>query len=355
MKPPPRKFSDVIAQRTRTPLVVSLVGPSGTGKTKSGLRLSDGMARLDKDRETFVIDTEGKRALHYSHEHRFRHIDFPPPHAPEDYLAALDYAIDRGAGRILIDSMSHEHDGEGGVLEQHKRELERLGGEPSKSLQAWAVPKQARRKLINRMVSSGADLILCFRATPKIKPVKGKQPLELGWMPVAGREYKFEATINLLLLPGARGVPTLRSSFPGEQEMIKLPGQFEQLFARSPQLSEDIGEQLARWAGGGQVETRDAPISADDLLTRLGACSDQETLDLLSEETKAIWKTIAEAERKRLRTVGEAAKTRVSMLAAQAKSAARAMASSGDDDQDAGFGFDPASDQPTPEAPDSAA
>lgn len=345
-----RKFTHALATRDRIPLIIALVGPSGTGKTKSALRLADGMGRQDKARETFFVDTEGKRGKHYAQEHRFQYVEFPPPHAPGDYMEVLNYAIDRGAGRIVIDSLSHEHDGEGGVLQMHKEEHERLGGEPSKILQAWAAPKQARRKLINRMVSSGVDIIWCFRAMRKIKPVKGKAPLELGWMPVAGYEFMFEVTIKLLLLPGARGVPTFRSSFPGELEMIKLPGQFESLFARSPQLSEDIGEQLARWAGGGDVVVGAAPGGLADLLTRLGACSDRETFDLLADEARAIWKTIAGAEQKRLKAAVDTAATRAKMLEAQAAAAAQALSESvGDAKTDHGLEVPPDIGLPSPD------
>lgn len=321
-----RKFNAVHAVRGRTPLVLGLVGPSGTGKTKSGLRLADGMARLDKKRKTFVIDTEGGRSRHFAKEHEFEWVDFPPPHSPVDYLTALDYAIAQGAGRILIDSMSHEHDGAGGVLETHKQEM---GGDFKKQLQAWALPKQQRRALINRMVSSGVDLILCFRAARKIKPVSKAQPVDLGWMPVGGNEFMFEMTLKLLLLPGARGVPTFRSEFTGEREMIKLPGQFEALFARPLQLSEDIGEQLARWANGGDaVVTADKPSSLPEMLTRLGACSDRETLDMLAGECRVLNPTLAPADQKRLATTFRGADAHVKLLEAQAAMAAKEFAAS---------------------------
>lgn len=339
----PRKFTHVLADRTRVPLIIGIVGPSSTGKTKSALRIADGMARLDKDRETFVVDTESKRAKHYAKEHRFQHVEFPPPHSPADYLEVLNYCVGRGAGRVLFDSMSHEHDGEGGVLQMHDEEFERLGGDMRRSMEAWGPAKRARRRLINRMTTCGTDIILCFRADEKRQPVRGKPPIDLGFTPVAGKEFMFEMVIKLLLLPGARGVPTFRSNFPGEQRAIKLPGQFEELFARSVQLSEDIGEQFARWAGGGDVVVSAGPGGLSDLLTRLGACSDPETLEQLTEEARAGFKKLGAPEQKRVKTAVDAATTRVKMLEAQAAAAARAMAEAAADGagKDGGFTPDP--------------
>jgi hypothetical protein len=351
-----RKFTSAIALRTRVPLIIGIAGPSGTGKTKSALRLADGMARVDTSSKrwpdgkghTAVIDTEARRALHYAGQqpgqHTFHHIEFPPPHSPDDYLGAIDYAIAQGAGRIIIDSMSHEHDGEGGVLQMHDEELQRLGGDPRFSLQAWGPAKRRRRALINRMNSSGVDFILCFRADEKTKPVKGKAPINMGFTPVGGREYMFEMVVKLLLLPGAKGVPTFRTSFPGEEKAIKLPGQFEALFDRRPQLSEDIGEQFARWAGGGDVAAVTAPSGLPDLLTRMGACNDAETLAFLDDEAKSIWSTLDPAGKKRLDAAGKAAHMRVRMLEAQAAEAARAMseaAKSDGDEDDQGYGGAP--------------
>lgn len=340
-----RKFTHAPAVRARVPLIIGIAGPSGTGKTKSGLRIADGMAKADqadKDRRgrpTFVVDTESNRALHYAGEHKFVHVPFPPPHGPSDYLDALNYCVDQGAGRVLFDSMSHEHDGEGGVLQMHKEELERLGGDMRRTFEAWAKPKQLRRTLINRLTTCGVDLILCFRADEKKQPVRGKPPIDLGFTPVSGREYMYEMAIKLLLLPGAKGVPTFRSDFPGEARAIKLPGQFEALFARSVQLSEDIGEQFARWAGGGDVVVGAAPKGLPDLLTRMGACSDQETLDQLDDEAKELYPTLNPAEQKRLNAAGKAAHTRVRMLAAQAAEAARAMAAASENEEDGDQGY----------------
>jgi hypothetical protein len=81
-------------------------------------------------------------------------------------------------------------------------------------------------------------------------------------MPVAGEEFVFEMTVNMLLLPNSGGVPTWQSDYPGERVMIKLPEQFKDSFAKGEPLSEDTGVRLAEWANGGVAPPAPAPHQA---------------------------------------------------------------------------------------------
>src|SRR4051812_34294852 len=122
-----RTFDDRPATREKTPILVGLVGPSGTGKTYSALRLAAGFQRVSGG-ETYLIDTEARRALHYAEKFTFRHRAFGAPFSPLDYLSAIEHCVKKGATTIIVDSMSHEHEGPGGVLEMHTAEHARLGG-----------------------------------------------------------------------------------------------------------------------------------------------------------------------------------------------------------------------------------
>jgi hypothetical protein len=64
-------------------------------------------------------------------------------------------------------------------------------------------------------------------------------------------------TVNCLLLPASKGVPTWQSENLGERQMIKSAAQFAKIFERSRPLDEEIGRALAQWARG-----NDAPRSA---------------------------------------------------------------------------------------------
>jgi len=250
MNAPPRTFSDIVARREQVPLMVGLVGASGSGKTVSALRLATGMQQASGG-DIYGIDTESRRMLHYADSFKFRHIQFDAPFSPLDYLAAFEHCAKKGAKIIITDSLSHEHEGPGGVLEIHETEM---GGDYKKQFAAWAKPKAQRRRLISSMLQMNVNFILCYRAREKLKLVKnaqGKQePQPRGWQPIAGEEYVYEATLNCLLLPASNGVPTWQPEHDNEG-MIKLPAQFREIFKEGPQLSEEVGQQLASWAKGG--------------------------------------------------------------------------------------------------------
>jgi hypothetical protein len=159
---------------------------------------------------------------------------------------------------VIVDSMSHEHEGPGGVVEWHDSIVEKMAGDDYKkrercSMVAWVKPKQARRRLLNSLVQMNLNVILCFRANEKIKPVKGGEPEKLGFMPIAGVEFVYEMTCCALLPPCAGGVPQWRSEQPGEKMMIKLPEQFKPIFANPRPFDKAHGEAMAQWAKGGDA------------------------------------------------------------------------------------------------------
>ncbi len=308
-----RTFEDRPAVRESTPLLVGLIGPSGSGKTFSALRLAAGIQRVSGG-ETFVIDTEARRALHYADKFKFRHVPFGAPFGPLDYLGAIEHCLAKGAKTIVVDSMSHEHEGPGGVLEMHAAETVRLAKlwkttEQKAQMSGWIKPKQDRRRLINSILQMSANFIFCFRAKEKLKIVPGKDPEPLGFMPQAGEEFVYEMVLKCLLLPGAAGRPTWESESPGERLMIKLPEQFRGLFGDKPQLSEDLGQKLAEWALG--VKGNGATVNPLELLARFGACSDPATLRTLEEERRVCWATCSTDLKAKLKSASETAAQRI--------------------------------------------
>ena len=246
-----RVFLDKPAAREATPLLIALMGPSSGGKTFSALRLATGIQRVCGGDIGFV-DTEARRALHYAEMFKFRHIDFKAPFGPLDYLAAIQHFVNNGVKVVIVDSMSHEHDNIGGVLDQHDTIM---GGVESKSMIAWKKPKAERRQLINSVLQMNVNFIFCFRAKEKIKPVRNSQGkmemVQQGWMPIAGEEFIYEQTLSCLLLPKSGGVPDWNPIEPGERMMVKLPEQFFSMFKQPRPLDEATGQALAEWAKGG--------------------------------------------------------------------------------------------------------
>lgn len=260
-----RNFEAKTAVRESVPLLIGLMGPSGGGKTFSALRLASGIQQATGG-DIFGIDTEARRMTHYADRFKFRHVSFAAPFGSLDYLEALRYCVKQGGRIIIVDSMSHEHEGPGGMIDFHDKELDRLGGtdfakrERVKML-AWQKPKSARRALINGLLQLEANFIFCFRAKSTAKPIKVNGKIEVinqGFMPIAGEEFVFEQTMNCLLLPAAGGVPTWHSDNMGERQMVKLPSQFKEMFTESRPLDEGIGRQLAEWAKGVGPATRPA-------------------------------------------------------------------------------------------------
>jgi hypothetical protein len=273
-----RTFSDKPAVRTSVPLLLGLTGASGSGKTYSALRAATGIQKVTGG-DIYYIDTEARRALHYADRFKFRHLEFQAPFGPLDYLAAIEHCQKKGAKVIVVDSMSHEHEGPGGVLEMHEQETTRLStlwkvSRDAAQMSAWAQPKAERRKLINSILQLGINGIFCFRAKEKLKIVRGEKPQPMGWMPIAGEEFVYEMTVNCLLYPGCGGVPEWNPGEIGEKMMVKLPEQFRELFKQRRPMDEDTGEALAKWAAGDATtkpttKKRD-PIAGMNALLALG-------------------------------------------------------------------------------------
>ena len=257
-KPTPRKFTDSIAKREQVPLQIGIVGPSGCGKTFSSLRLGNGMAEV-LGGDLWVIDTEHGRSKEYADVFRFRRVDFAPPHGSLDYLEAMQYCVDKGAKVIVVDSMSHEHNGVGGMLEQHEHWMEVYGAGDEKvaernTMRAWAKVKPPRNQLIQRMVQMPVYFILNFWAKETTRPVlnpltKKTEMVAMGFQPIAGDEFVYFMTVRLLLPPGAAGVPDWsEAAFKGG--IPKLGDHLKPLFPPGKPLDETMGKKIASWALG---------------------------------------------------------------------------------------------------------
>ncbi len=277
-----RTFEDKPATRERVPMLVGLVGPSGSGKTYSALRLATGMQRATGG-EIFFVDTESRRALHYADDFKFRHIAMGAPFSSMDYTEAIQHCVKKGAGVLIIDSMSHEHEGPGGYLETHESELQRLAGDDygkrkRMTFSAWIKPSAERRKLISEVLRMGVNAVFCFRAKEKLKLVRGQDPVNLGWQPIAGSEFIYEMTVSCLLYPGAEGVPNWSPAEVGEKIMIKKPEKLAGVFKDGQPISEDTGEALAKWAAGDVEEATPNPDLAKAIIEFKDCVTDAELI-----------------------------------------------------------------------------
>lgn len=263
-----RQFNAVPAERQNMPLFIGIVGPSSSGKTRSAFELAAGISEVDPGPIAF-INTEGKRGLldvnlfkNPDGSPLITHVPFEAPYRSLDYLDAINYARETiGAKTIIIDSLSHEHEADGGMLDFQDQEVKRLAGDDYGTwkaerfnMLAWQAPKAARRKLLTRgIMQTDCNIIACFRAKETSKPVKidGKiKVVQMGFTPIAGDEFVFEMALSCLLLPGAEGVPTWESDNVGERLAMKRNGQLTDIVPNGARLSREMGRELAKWAHG---------------------------------------------------------------------------------------------------------
>lgn len=233
--------------RENVGLIVGLAGPSGAGKTFSAMRLASGIVGAGK--RFAVIDTEARRALHYADRFAFDHAELRPPFKPDAYVEAIKAADSAGYVAIVVDSISHEHAGEGGVLDWHEQELERMAGQDwakreRVKMAAWIKPKMAHKAMVQRLLQVRAHLILCMRAEERVKIEKGEDGKQKivpqGWQPVCGKDFPYELTVSLLLTPDKPGVPI----------PLKLQEQHRVIFPDGKPIDEEAGRRLSVWANG---------------------------------------------------------------------------------------------------------
>jgi hypothetical protein len=284
----PRTFTAAPAVRSQVPLLMGIMSPSGGGKTYSALRLATGMQEVAGG-DIYGVDTENGRMLHYADQFKFKHVPFSAPFGSIDYLDCLKWCVSQGAKTIITDSMTHEHIGEGGYLETAENTINRILGDKAGNwserqkvqMLGWATAGPLRQKMIEGIKQLDGNLIFCFRAKEKTKPVRGAKGktdiVDMGFMPIAGEEWVYEMALNCMLEPRSEGVPRWRSDHVGEKLMMKLPAQFKPIFAESAPLSESIGRQLAEWARGGSA----APATP----ARAGAADDH-AADLMAWDSK---------------------------------------------------------------------
>lgn len=140
------------AQKSKSKLRVGLAGTSGSGKTYSALLLASGMTAWDK---ICIIDTENGSADLYDGLGGYNVITLKAPFAPERYIEAIKTAEQAGMEVIIIDSITHEWDGEGGCLEI----VDKLGGR----YQDWGKVTPRHQKFIQSILQSTAHVITTVR------------------------------------------------------------------------------------------------------------------------------------------------------------------------------------------------
>lgn len=185
------------AKREKIYTKIALLAPSGGGKTYGALRLATGMAEeikneTGKEARILMGNTEAKRGLYYSDEFDYDIIDIDAPHNPEKYIELIDFAVDQGYDILIIDSSSHEWEGQGGCLDLQRQ----AGG----TYQSWAKVTPRHDAFISAIANSPIHIIATMRGKDQYevsKDDRGKtsvQKLGVGAKQRDGFEYEFTCT-----------------------------------------------------------------------------------------------------------------------------------------------------------------
>lgn len=222
------------AERQGARLLIQLSGVSGSGKTYSALQLAYGLAGGNASK-VIGIDTENRRmslnADILPGGARFRTIDFYAPFSPQRYIDAIEAACKAGAEVIVIDSVSHEWESEGGC--------EWIANQTR--FPDWKQAKRLHKQFMTFMLQSPAHIIACTRAREKVDFSDPKNPRPLGIQPIQEKNFSFEATVSLLMHDqGSR------------QDVLKCPADLQAIMGRGRDyITADDGFALRAWVDGG--------------------------------------------------------------------------------------------------------
>jgi hypothetical protein len=181
------------SNRSQARIRIGVQGPSGSGKTYSSLLLAYGLC---KDWSNIaVIDTENQSADLYSHLGDYNVVTLKAPYSPERYIEAIQLCESKGMEVIIIDSLSHEWEGEGGILEIHSL----MAGN---SFTNWSKITPRHNALIQKILTSNSHVIATIRSKQDyiITEKSGKSvPEKVGMKGVQrdGLEYDFTIMFEL--------------------------------------------------------------------------------------------------------------------------------------------------------------
>ena len=183
------------AQRTKAKLRLAITGPAGSGKTYSALLLAFGIGG-----KIALIDTENGSGDLYANLGDYDICNLNAPYTVEKYLNAIHEAENEGYDVIIIDSLSHAWNGEGGLLDRQSRLAETSR---ANSYTAWRQITPLHNKLINAMLTSPVHIIATMRSKTEyiqIENERGKNEIKkVGLAPIQrdGMDYEFTTVFDL--------------------------------------------------------------------------------------------------------------------------------------------------------------
>lgn len=224
------------ATRKQVKLKVGFSGASGFGKTYSALLMAYGVT--DDWTKIAVIDTENGSADLYADLGEYNTLTLVPPFTPERYIEAIKECENAEMEVIIIDSITHEWDGEGGCLEIY----DKLGGR----YQDWAKVTPRHKAFINAVLQSNCHVFTTVRRKQDYEMVKNdKGRLEVqkrGTKEVTREGFEYEITLNF--------------EFVNDNHMVKASKDRTGLYMNQPEfvITPETGKKLKEWAQSGVDE-----------------------------------------------------------------------------------------------------
>ncbi|UKM65366.1 ATP-binding protein [Flavobacteriaceae bacterium GSB9] len=257
------------AQRYNVKLRLGISGASGFGKTYSALKLAYGLAQDWS--KIAIIDTENASASLYSDLGNFNVLNLFIPYSPERYIQAIDTCEKSNMEVIIIDSITHEWQGDGGCLQIH----EQLGGR----FQDWARVKPRHQKFIDRILQSKCHIITTTRRKTDYSLDVGSngksKVVKHGTKEITSEGFEYELSVNFELI--------------NENHLCKVSKDRTNLFQGKPEFIIDsaVGKKLRNWCNQG--------ISIDTIAQEINASTTLEGLrhlyqkyDSLKEQVKPL-------------------------------------------------------------------
>jgi hypothetical protein len=181
------------AERKQALIKLAIQGPSGSGKTYSSLLLAYGL--VGNWNHIVVIDTENNSSHLYSHLGNYNVLSLSEPFSPERYIEAIETCEKAEMRAIIIDSISQEWEGNGGIIESH-------GSMAGNSFTNWNRVTPRHNAFVQKMLQSPCHILATIRSKQDyvLTDKNGKMvPEKVGLKGVTrdGMDYEFTVVLDL--------------------------------------------------------------------------------------------------------------------------------------------------------------
>jgi len=172
---------------------VAMIGPTGAGKTWTALQFARTLA--GPTGTIGVIDTENDSASLYSDVYQFQSAAWYPPYDPAKLAAAIGVAA-KQFDVLVIDSLTHFWQGDGGVLDIVEQEGARQRGN---QFVGWKKGTPLWRGILDACIFAPCHVIVTMRSKMdyvQTQDSDGRKRVEkMGMAPVARNDVEYEFTV----------------------------------------------------------------------------------------------------------------------------------------------------------------